>query len=67
MRQADFEVFEPARGFRVLVHPTKKFKTIGLALYAHQPLGEAVKEPDRPCQAGRVSGGVAHINTTASA
>jgi predicted Zn-dependent peptidase len=40
MRLADFEVFEPARGFRVLVHPTKKFKTIGLALYLHQPLGE---------------------------
>jgi predicted Zn-dependent peptidase len=37
---ADFEVFEPARGFRVLVHPTKKFKTIGLALYLHQPLDE---------------------------
>lgn len=40
MRQADFEVFEPARGFRVLVHATPKFKTISLALYAHQPLGE---------------------------
>jgi predicted Zn-dependent peptidase len=40
MRQADFEIFEPARGFRVLVHPTKKFKTIGLALYVHQPLGD---------------------------
>lgn len=39
MRQADFEVFEPARGFRVLVHATPKFKTISLALYAHQPLG----------------------------
>jgi len=39
MMIADFEVFEPARGFRVLVHPTKKFKTIGLALYVHQPLG----------------------------
>ena len=40
MRLADFEIFEPARGFRVLVHPTKKFKTIGFALYVHQPLGE---------------------------
>ncbi len=40
MKLADFEVFEPARGFRVLVHPTPKFKTITLALYAHRPLGE---------------------------
>ena len=40
MMLADFEAFEPARGFRVLVHPTKKFKTIGLALYVHQPLGD---------------------------
>jgi predicted Zn-dependent peptidase len=40
MRISDFDVFEPARGFRVCVHPTKKFKTIGLAVYVHQPLGE---------------------------
>jgi predicted Zn-dependent peptidase len=40
MRQADFEVFEPAKGFRVFVHPTAKFKTITLSLYVHQPLGE---------------------------
>jgi len=40
MMLADFDAFEPSRGFRVLVHPTKKFKTIGLALYVHQPLGE---------------------------
>jgi predicted Zn-dependent peptidase len=40
MKQADFEVFEPARGFRVIVHPTSKFKTITLALYVHQPLGD---------------------------
>jgi predicted Zn-dependent peptidase len=40
MMLADFETFEPSRGFRVLVHPTKKFKTIGLALYVHQPLGD---------------------------
>lgn len=39
MMQADFEVFEPARGFRVFVHPTQKFKTITLSLYVHQPLG----------------------------
>ena len=40
MRQADFEIFEPAKGFRVFVHPTTKFKTITLSLYVHQPLGE---------------------------
>jgi predicted Zn-dependent peptidase len=40
MRQADFEVFEPARGFRVLVHATPKFKTVTLALYVHHPLGD---------------------------
>ncbi|MBI3855600.1 MAG: insulinase family protein [Planctomycetes bacterium] len=40
MKQADFEVFEPAKGFRVFVHPTTKFKTITLSLYVHQPLGE---------------------------
>ena len=40
MKQADFEVFEPARGFRVLVHATPKFKTVTLALYVHQPLGD---------------------------
>ena len=44
MMQADFEVFEPAKGFRVFVHPTTKFKTITLSLYVHQPLGtEATK------------------------
>lgn len=37
---ADFEAFEPARGFRVFVHPTSKFKTIHLAVYVHQPLGD---------------------------
>ncbi len=37
---ADFETFEPARGFRVFVHPTSKFKTIHLAVYVHQPLGD---------------------------
>jgi predicted Zn-dependent peptidase len=40
MRLADFEVSEPAPGFRVLVHPTPKFKTITLVLYVHRPLGE---------------------------
>lgn len=40
MKQADFEGFEPAPGFRVFVHPTSKFKTITLALYVHQPLGD---------------------------
>ena len=40
MKQADFEIFEPAKGFRVFVHPTTKFKTITLSLYVHQPLGE---------------------------
>jgi predicted Zn-dependent peptidase len=40
MKQADFEIFEPAKGFRVFVHPTTKFKTITLSLYLHQPLGE---------------------------
>jgi predicted Zn-dependent peptidase len=40
MKQADFEIFEPAKGFRVFVHPTAKFKTITLSLYVHQPLGE---------------------------
>ncbi|HVR84207.1 MAG TPA: pitrilysin family protein [Planctomycetota bacterium] len=39
MMQADFEVFEPAKGFRVFVHPTAKFKTITISLYVHQPLG----------------------------
>lgn len=39
MMQADFEVFEPVRGFRVFVHPTTKFKTITMSLYVHQPLG----------------------------
>jgi predicted Zn-dependent peptidase len=44
MIQADFEIFEPAKGFRVFVHPTTKFKTITLSLYVHQPLGaEATK------------------------
>lgn len=38
MMQADFEVFEPAKGFRVFVNPTTKFKTITLSLYLHQPL-----------------------------
>jgi len=40
MKQADFEVFEPAKGFRVFVHPTTKFKTITISLYVHQPLGD---------------------------
>jgi predicted Zn-dependent peptidase len=40
MMQADFEVFEPAKGFRVFVHPTTKFKTITISLYVHQALGE---------------------------
>jgi predicted Zn-dependent peptidase len=40
MKLADFEAFEPSKGFRVLVHPTPKFKTISLALYVHRPLGE---------------------------
>lgn len=40
MMQADFEIFEPSRGFRVFVQPTTKFKTITLSLYVHQPLGE---------------------------
>ncbi len=40
MMQADFEVFEPAKGFRVFVHPTPKFKTITISVYIHQPLGE---------------------------
>jgi hypothetical protein len=40
MMQADFEVFEPSKGFRVFVQPTTKFKTITLSLYVHQPLGE---------------------------
>jgi predicted Zn-dependent peptidase len=40
MKIADFDVFEPAKGFRVLVHPTTKFKTVSLALYVHQPLGD---------------------------
>jgi len=39
MMQGDFEVTEPAKGFRVFVHPTTKFKTISLSLYLHQPLG----------------------------
>ena len=44
MIQADFEVFEPAKGFRVFVHPTKKFKTITLSIYVHQPLGARATE-----------------------
>lgn len=40
MMQADFEVFEPAKGFRVFVHPTTKFKTITISLYVHQHLGD---------------------------
>jgi len=40
MKLADFEVFEPSRGFRVYVHPTAKFKTITIALHVHQPLGD---------------------------
>jgi len=36
---ADFDVFDLARGFRVAVHATRKFKTINLVLYVHQPLG----------------------------
>ncbi len=39
MRRADFEEFEPSRGFRVYVHPTRKFKTIALSLHVRQPLG----------------------------
>ena len=38
MKVADFEVFEPSAGFRVCVHPTRKFKTITVALHAHQAL-----------------------------
>jgi predicted Zn-dependent peptidase len=38
-RLADFDVFELSRGFRVGVHATRKFKTINLVLYVHQPLG----------------------------
>ncbi|HYE97567.1 MAG TPA: hypothetical protein VEJ18_01600, partial [Planctomycetota bacterium] len=40
MKVADFEVFDAAPGFRVCVHPTAKFKTITLAAYVHQPLGD---------------------------
>ena len=40
MKLADFETFEPSKGFRVYVHPTPKFKTISLAVYLHQPLGD---------------------------
>ncbi len=40
MKQADFEVFEPSEGFRVHVHPTRKFKTISLSLHVHRALGE---------------------------
>lgn len=40
MRLADFEIAEPAPGFRVAVHPTRQFKTISLVLYVHQPLTE---------------------------
>lgn len=40
MKVADFEAFEPAKGFRVFVHPTRKFKTITLGLYFHQPLDD---------------------------
>jgi predicted Zn-dependent peptidase len=40
MKQADFEVFEPSKGFRVFVHPTTKFKTVSVILYVHQPLGD---------------------------
>lgn len=40
VKQADVETFEPSKGFRVHVFPTSKFKTISLAVYLHQPLGE---------------------------
>jgi predicted Zn-dependent peptidase len=40
MTQGDFEGAEPTRGFRVYVHPTRKFKTISFSLYLHQPLGD---------------------------
>ncbi len=40
MKQADFEAYEPSRGFRIFVHPTPKFKTITIALHVHQPLGD---------------------------
>jgi predicted Zn-dependent peptidase len=40
VKLADFETFEPSKGFRVYVHPTSKFKTISLAVYLHQPLGD---------------------------
>src|SRR5205814_4450122 len=33
MMQADFQMFEPSKGFRVFVQPTTKFKTITLSLY----------------------------------
>lgn len=39
MMLSDFHVFEPAPGFRVYVHPTKKFKTLTIKVHAHQPLG----------------------------
>lgn len=40
MIQADFEVFQPSKGFRVFVHPTPKFKTISIVVYVHRPLGD---------------------------
>lgn len=40
MRIADFESAEPSPGFRVLVHPTGKFKTLTIAVHVHQPLGD---------------------------
>jgi predicted Zn-dependent peptidase len=40
MRLADFEVFDLAEGFRAYVHPTRKFKSVTMSLYVHQPLGD---------------------------
>lgn len=39
-RVADFLVFEPAEGFRVLVLPDRKFKSLTMVLQVHQPLGD---------------------------
>ena len=38
----DFHAFEPSEGFRVYVHPTKKFKSTVVRLYVHQPLGDDI-------------------------
>jgi predicted Zn-dependent peptidase len=41
MKLADFDVFQPSKGFRVLVHPTGRFKTLSIVAYVHRPLGDA--------------------------